>query len=155
MRLLDDRREAEEAIQDAFVKVYRNIDQFRGESTFHTWFYRILYNECVSRLRRTRNAPVMVPAIDDDDLGAVDDDASTDMQAMTADMQKIIAGEFVKLSAHYRTALTLFFLQEMRYEEIAQVMNVPVGTVKSYLFRGKQILRRRLEALGHREAEVA
>ncbi len=155
MRLLSDRREAEEAIQDAFVKVYRNVDQFRGESTFHTWFYRILYNECVSRLRRTRNAPIMVSAIDDEELGASDDDPATDALAMAADMQNVIAGEFEKLSAHYRTALTLFFLQQMRYEEIAQVMNVPVGTVKSYLFRGKQLLRRRLEALGHREAEVA
>ena len=155
MRVLGDRREAEEAIQDAFVKVFRNVDQFRGDSTFATWFYRIVYNESVSRLRRTRNAPITVPALDDEDLDAADDDAMTDARAMASDLQNLIAAEFEKLSGHYRTALTLFYLQEMRYEEIAQVMNVPIGTVKSFLFRGKQLLRRRLEELGYREAEVA
>ncbi len=84
-----------------------------------------------------------------------EDDAATDASAMHADLRQVIEVEFERLAEHYRTALTLFFLQEMRYEEIAGVMNVPVGTVKSYLFRGKQILRRRLEAQGHREAEVA
>lgn len=155
MRLLGNRQEAEEAVQDAFLKVHLNVREFRGDSTFPTWFYRILYNECISRLRRRRNAPLLMSTDEHEDIGIPDDDASADTRLLTADLQGIIQAEFEKLAEHYRTALTLFYLQELQYEEIAGVMNVPVGTVKSYLFRGKQILRKRLGAFGQRKAEVA
>jgi len=155
MKIVRDRREAEEVVQDAFVKVYRNVDQFRGESSFHTWFYRILYNESISRLRRNRNIPIMVNAEDNEETGLFDHDALTDARILSSDLQRVIAEEFERLADHYRTALTLFYLQELHYEEIASVMNVPVGTVKSYIFRGKQLLRRRLGTYDHLEAGVA
>ena len=155
MRILEERREAEEAVQDAFVKVYRNAAQFRGDSTFHTWFYRILYNECLSRLRRSRNAPAMLTTDDSEEMGLLDEDAMTDGPILASEARSSIVVEFEKLAEHYRTALTLFYLQELQYEEIAVIMNVPVGTVKSYLFRGKQLLRKHLGAFGRREAEVA
>ncbi len=155
MRILGERQDAEEAVQDAFVKVHLNLSQFRGDSTFHTWFYRILYNECISRIRRRRNAPLLMSTEEHDEISIPDDDASADAHMLASDIQEVIQIEFEKLAAHYRTALTLFYLQELRYEEIAGVMDVPVGTVKSYLFRGKQLLRKRLEGYGQREAEVA
>ncbi|MGA9119622.1 MAG: sigma-70 family RNA polymerase sigma factor [Bacteroidota bacterium] len=155
MKIVRDRREAEEVVQDAFVKVYRNVDQFRGESSFHTWFYRILYNESISRLRRNRNIPIMVNAEDNEESGLFDHDALTDARILSSDLQRVIEEEFERLADHYRTALTLFYLQELHYEEIASVMNVPVGTVKSYIFRGKQLLRRRLGTYDHLEAGVA
>lgn len=155
MRILGERQDAEEAVQDAFVKVHLNISQFRGDSTFHTWFYRILYNECISRIRRRRNSPLLMSAEEHDEISIPDDDASADGQVLASDIQELLQIEFEKLAEHYRTALTLFYLQELRYEEIAGVMDVPVGTVKSYLFRGKQLLRKSLEGYGQREVEVA
>jgi RNA polymerase sigma-70 factor (ECF subfamily) len=155
MKILRDRREAEEAVQDAFVKVYRNVEHFRRESSFQTWFFRILYNECFSRLRRNRSVPPMVATEEDEDPRLTDTDAMTDARILSADLQRIISAEFEKLAAHYRTALSLFYLQELKYEEIASVMDVPVGTVKSYIFRGKQVLRKRLGTYEHLEVGAA
>ncbi len=143
VRLLHEHREAEEAVQDAFLKAYRSLDQFRGEAAFGTWFYRILYNICLSRLRRS--AP---PTVDIDDAGAealADDDPAVDEVVGRADMHELLADALERLPEHFRTALTLFYVQEMRYEEIAATMDVPLGSVKTYLFRGKQHLRRLLQ----------
>lgn len=142
VRMLHERREAEEAVQDAFLKAYRNLDQFRGDAAFGTWFYKILYNVCLSRLRRSA-----APTVDIDEAGGeavADPDPAVDELVGQTDIREILAEELGRLPAHFRTALTLFYVQEMRYEEIAAIMDVPLGSVKTYLFRGKQHLRKSL-----------
>ena len=152
VRLLGDRREAEEAVQDAFVKAFRSLDRFRGDASFGTWFYRILYNSCISRMRRLRSAPDLVEleGAEEQDSGAM----AVDDAVGRADMQEILAQEMAGLPERSRAALTLFYVEEMKYEEIAAVMQLPMGTIKTHLFRGKQELRRRLEGRLRSEARV-
>ncbi len=143
VRLLHERREAEEAVQDAFLKAFRSLDRFRGDAAFGTWFYKILYNVCLSRLRRA--APLTVEFDEAGEQLPADEDPAVDELVGQADMRDLLAGEMSRLPAHFRTALTLFYVQEMRYEEIAATMDIPLGSVKTYLFRGKQHLRRLLQ----------
>ncbi len=145
VRLLQDRSDAEEAVQDAFVQAFRSLEQFRGDSAFSTWFYRILYNRCMSRRRRRRGAPDTIAFADGEDGDWPDDSPAVDDEVGRSDFQDFVAGELERLPEHFRTALTLFYVQEMKYEEIAATMQVPLGSVKTYLFRGKQQLRRRLQ----------
>ena len=147
VRLLRRREDAEEAVQDAFVRAFRSLSDFRGESRFSTWFYRILYNTCLTRLRRSQEGSNL--SIDDADAGApagsmVDEgDNPLDLLDMN-ETRAIIAEEMARLPERFRVPVTLFYVNEMSYEEIADVLGAPVGTVKTNLFRGRVALRDRV-----------
>lgn len=148
LRLLADRREAEETVQDGFLRAYHNLDQFRGDAKFGTWFYRILYNICMTRVSRRR--PGLMLALDHDVLleqAPMDSDELTALDKLEADeTSAILAEEMDRLPEKWKLPLTLFYVQEMRYEEIASVLGVPVGTVKTNLFRGRSALKVRVLA---------
>jgi RNA polymerase sigma-70 factor (ECF subfamily) len=148
LRLLADRREAEETVQDGFLRAYHNIDQFRGDAKFGTWFYRILYNLCMTRVARRRNGVAL--ALDQDVLleqVPIDADEPTALEKLESDETgAILAEEMDRLPEKWKLPLTLFYVQEMRYEEIAAVLGLPVGTVKTNLYRGRSALKARILA---------
>jgi RNA polymerase sigma-70 factor (ECF subfamily) len=147
LRFVRNREEAEELVQDAFVRAYRNLSSFRGDSAFRTWFYRILYNVCMSRVRqRARREPLLrledQPAMSD---SIPDRDMSTALEQLEQkEIAGILSGELLKLPDKYRTALTLFYTEEMSYEEISRITGLSVGTVKTHLFRARNLLREKL-----------
>jgi RNA polymerase sigma-70 factor (ECF subfamily) len=144
--LLVNREEAEETVQDAFVRAFRSLADFRHDAQFGTWFYRILYNACMTRVSRRR--PGMVP-LDDLESGAMD---SVVGQEVLSALDEVAAGERVdvmyaemeKLPEQFRAVLVMFYVQEQRYEEMATILDVPVGTVKTHLFRARALLRKRM-----------
>lgn len=145
-RLLGSREEAEEAVQDAFVKAYRSLPDFRGESGFGTWYYRILYNVCMTRISRRQAGPLSLEdlslpgaetAIESDELGSLEAIAAEERLEMLND-------ELQKLPEKFRTVMTLFYVQEQRYEEIAAILDLPMNTVKTHLFRARTLLRKRV-----------
>lgn len=145
-RLLGNREEAEETLQDAFVKAYRSLGDFRGESRFGTWFYRIVYNACMTRLsRRQDNAP----SLDDPEaIGGENAVASNDPDVLEsiaeAERFEILDAEMQKLPEKFRAVLALFYVQGQKYEEIAKVLDLPLSTVKTHLFRARALLRNRV-----------
>jgi RNA polymerase sigma-70 factor (ECF subfamily) len=146
VRILRDRREAEEAVQDAFVRAYRSLDRFRGDARFTTWFTRILYNVCLSRLAR-RPDPGAADLLQggNPEASMPEDDAPSALERMEdEELQAEVRRAVEALPEKFRTVITLFYVQEMKYEEIAMVLEVPVGTVKTHLFRARDLLRRRL-----------
>jgi RNA polymerase sigma-70 factor (ECF subfamily) len=150
VRLLGDRHEAEDAVQEAFVRAYRHLDRFRGDAQFGTWFYRILTNVCLTLRSRAKNRREIVRGEEGPDPGGMadipDEDAGA-LESMEAEEQKRIVGEeLARLPEQYRLALTLFYVQEMTYDEIAAVLDLPVGTVKTNLFRGRTQLRRQVQS---------
>lgn len=155
VRLVGDREEAEELIQDAFVRAYRNLDQFRGDAKFETWFYRILYNLCMTRVTRRKPRAESLDAqeesmrermlVDPDDMSVVE-------RMENEELRDIIGSELQTLPERYKAAMTFFYIQEMGYDEISEVLGMPVGTVKTYLFRGRNILKERvLRKVQHQE----
>ena len=154
-RLLGDRREAEEAVQDAFVNAFRRLDQFRENSGFGTWYYRILYNVCMTRLRKRQTAIRYATLTQEDSEICADTDNPLEDIIERGDLQSIVSEELANLPEQYRAALTLFYVQDLKYEQIVEVMEIPLGTVKTFLFRGKTMLRKRLQRRLWSEVHVA
>lgn len=158
LRFVGNSQEAEELVQDAFLKAYRNLGQFRGEARFGTWFYRILYNLCMTRIRRRMSAPAMVDVNDEsvlDVLPAEDDSAGPEERLESSDLLRFLSLEVDALPPQYKSAVTLYYVQEMSYEEIAGVMDIPLGTVKTCLFRGRHLLKKRISMRLKKEVKVA
>jgi RNA polymerase sigma-70 factor (ECF subfamily) len=145
-RLLGSKEEAEETVQDAFLKAYRSLPGFRGDAKFGTWFYRILYNSCMTRVTRRQPPPLPLEEIDLAGLDAVSEaDAPNGLESLAAEERSLILNEELqKLPEKFRVVLTLFYMQEQRYEEIAAILDVPLNTVKTHLFRARTLLRKRV-----------
>jgi RNA polymerase sigma-70 factor (ECF subfamily) len=144
LRILRNREEAEEALQDAFVRMYKALSSFEWKSSFSTWLYRIVYNTCITALgRRSEIERREIDSDEEYDLpGAIEsDELQPDMRVESDEVEKIVLGEIDKLPASYGTTFTLFAVQEMSYEEIVDVMGLPLGTVKARIFRARMMLR--------------
>jgi RNA polymerase sigma-70 factor, ECF subfamily len=140
MTLLRDPDDAADLTQDAFIRLLRSLGSYRGETKFTTWLYRLVVNLGIDRLRR-RGQP-MVRLDDDPTLDLASDDASDDAPLVVERRERAAAvREAVdQLPDAQRLALTLHYFEEMRYEDIADVLGVPLNTVKSHIRRGKERL---------------
>lgn len=134
LRILGDPDDARDAAQDTFLTLYRKLAQFRGDARFTTWLHRIGVNCCYDALRRSRRQPM---------LRVVDDDAAPETGPPVDDHADAVAGTLDAASAlaqlpeEYRVVLVLADVQDLPYEEISKVLDVPVGTVKSRVHRGR------------------
>lgn len=144
VRLLKDHHEAEEALQDAFVRAYRALPAFEWKSSFSTWFYRIVFNVCASRLSRRGDTKLLSIERENEDelkleVPSRDDEPDTELEKK--EFSRIVRAEIGRMDAAYASILTMFFLQEMSYDEIISVTGLPLGTVKNRLFRARLQLR--------------
>jgi RNA polymerase sigma-70 factor, ECF subfamily len=146
VRLVGERAEAEELVQGSFLRAYRSLDTFRGDAKFSTWFYRILYNVCMTSVRRRRTLPMTDRNDDPSQDGAEWADAEPDLQEKleSNELRQILLEEILRLPEAFRAALTLFYVQELKYEEMTIVLQIPLGTVKTNLSRGRTLLRERV-----------
>ena len=144
VRMLKNHHEAEEVLQDAFVRTFRALPSFEWKSNFSTWFYRIVFNLCSTALSK-RGEQIRISIHDDEDENRSLQISSTeeipDIELEQKELQQIIQMEIDKMSVEYSTILTLFVIQEMSYEEIVSVTGLPLGTVKNRLFRARALLR--------------
>jgi len=144
LRMLKNREEAEEILQDAFVRAFRGLNEFRRDSTFGTWFYRILYNLCVSKVRQPVHPVDSTLPLDD---LLVQDTADENVDVLSIDdrdLFRLIESQLEELPEAYMVAVTLFYLQERTYAEISELMALPIGTVKTNLHRARLLLRKNI-----------
>jgi RNA polymerase sigma-70 factor (ECF subfamily) len=142
-RFIRDPDEVQDVVQEAFIKAYRALPGFRGESAFFTWLYRIAINTAknylVSRSRRPPGADVDIEDAEYlESAGALRDLAGPENQLMTEQLRAVIDKAIRALPEDLRTALTLREFEGLSYEEIAEVMRCPVGTVRSRIFRARE-----------------
>lgn len=142
-RMVPDEWDREDICQDVFVKVYQNLDKFRGESRLSTWIGRIAANRCIDFLQAKKIKTDPTP-IEESFTLADEDNPGPDTISAKRSLSEILKKEIDAIPHPYRTVLTLFHLDELTYEEIGSVLNMPDGTVKSYLFRARKKLRERL-----------
>jgi RNA polymerase sigma-70 factor (ECF subfamily) len=137
-RTLHDVEEARDATQEAFFKAFRSLRTFKPGAKFSTWIFAIAYHACCDRLnRRKRYSAEELPERADAAPGP-------EQQAISLDEARRLRAAIDALPEKYRTVITLYHLQGQQYEEIANVLNLPMGTVKTHLFRAKEQLRRLL-----------
>lgn len=141
-RMLKNREDAEEAIQDAFVRAFHALPRFEWKSRFSTWLYRIVYNVCATALsKRVEGVHLSIDEIAEPKLDVPSEGAPPDAEYESREFQEIVREEVDKMPEMYAGILTLFLVNDMSYDEIAEVTGLPLGTVKVRLFRGRLLLR--------------
>lgn len=147
--MLSDYHDASDASQEVFLRVYKSLSSFKGDSAFSTWVYRITVNVCSDILRkRQKHSAVSLDKTDDDGAAVYDvpdDNANPHENAEKAERIDAVRAAVAQLSDEYRTALTLYEFEGVSYESIAEIVKCPVGTVKSRINRAKKQLRKILE----------
>ncbi len=139
-RLIDDDRDREEVAQDIFVKVYQKLADFNFESKLSTWIATIAYRHSINALKKSQRFK------NEDDIDKIKFEGSAvENTYEKEDYAKFINKWIALLPVRYRTILTLYHLEEMSYPEIMEVMEMPEGTVKNYLFRARRKLKELLE----------
>jgi RNA polymerase sigma-70 factor (ECF subfamily) len=138
-RMLKDEFDAEEILQDCFLKAYNSLRSFKGESKFSTWFYRIVYNSALTKLssQKRKIESEMTSVEEHFDLVS---SYNTD-EIEKKDLKDLIQETINKLPERYSTIITLFYLNEMSIEEISEVMQISISNVKVMLHRSRNALR--------------
>ncbi len=150
-RYVRDQSEVLDVAQEAFIKAYRAIPKFRGDSAFYTWLYRIAINTAKNHLMAQSRRPPSedVDFADAEQLGGeseLKEYATPERLLMRAEIEDTIIAAIEGLPQDLKTAITLRELEGLSYEEIAGVMDCPVGTVRSRIFRAREAINRSLEA---------
>jgi RNA polymerase sigma-70 factor (ECF subfamily) len=150
-RLMDDPSDAADVVQEVFLKVFRNVGSFRGESSLKTWIYRIAVNEARNHRRwfsRHRRQEVGLDADPGETHGYQDwlpDPGRSPFEAtLDHETQALIEDALAKVNPKFRAALVLRELEGLSYEEIAEILDISLGTVKSRILRGRDALRKQL-----------
>lgn len=149
--ILRENAEAEDALQDAYLLAYRNIDKFRGESSLSTWLTRIVVNEAIARSRKSSRRAEVIQLVGDEDFP---EPAEQDMDdthtgqpekvAMRADARRLLERKIDELPETFRTVFVLRGVEELTVEETAACLGIPEATVRSRFFRARAMLRESL-----------
>lgn len=151
-RYIKNQSDVPDVVQEAFIKAYRALPNFRGESAFYTWLYRIAVNCAKNHLvAGNRKPPGSDIEIEDaeiyDEGDALRENASPEKLLLTQEIKKIIFSTIEQLPEDLRTAINLRELEGLSYEEIAIIMECPVGTVRSRIFRARDAVDKKIKPL--------
>ncbi|WP_127138543.1 RNA polymerase sigma factor [Flagellimonas oceanensis] len=150
VRMLGNREEAEEVSQDVFIKVFKSLQNFKGDSKLSTWVYRIAYNTCLDRIRKIKKKRIHT------DLEHIDQIAYADLDTAFQKMLETERSELInqclsKLSAEDAGVLTLFYLEEKNLQEMEKATSLPVNTLKVRLYRARKRLASIMEKSVNKE----
>ncbi|HHJ18371.1 MAG TPA: RNA polymerase sigma factor RpoE [Gammaproteobacteria bacterium] len=151
-RYVKDPSAAQDVAQDAFIKAYRGLGNFRGDSAFYTWLYRIAINTAKNHLVAiNRRSPNMeIDAAEAEQFGEYEplkDNATPERVALSEEIKVLVMGTIESLPDDLKTAITLREVEGMSYEAIAETMDCPIGTVRSRIFRAREAIDRVLQPL--------
>jgi len=151
-RYVHDSAEVYDVAQEAFIKAYRALPKFRGDSAFYTWLYRIAINTAKNHLvAQGRRPPKTDIDVEDAEQYGSNDDLreyeTPEGMMQKSEVERVVVDTIENLPEDLRTAITLRELEGLSYEEIAQVMGCPVGTVRSRIFRAREAIQKQLEPL--------
>lgn len=154
-RFFRDEAEIEDVAQEAFIKAYRALPSFRGDSAFYTWLFRIAVNTAKNHLqsaqRRLQESSISLSANEDEEGGNHEDllaDISTpENELISSQIAQIITNAIESLPPDLRMAITLREFEGLSYDEIAEIMDCPIGTVRSRIFRAREVIAERIRPL--------
>lgn len=148
-RMLNNRQEAEDVVQETFLRVYKNLDRYDDTMKFSTWIYRIATNLCIDRLRKRKPSYSLdAESADHEGLDGYSmipsDDRTPESEILLSELQETIRQAIETLPPKYKTVMVLRYLQDMSLQEIGEVLDMPVTTVKTRVHRGREFMRKRL-----------
>ena len=150
--MTSNREDTADLTQDAFIKAFQSINRFGGQSSFFTWLYRIAVNSTLTHLRKTRlRSFFSLESVNSDEpvsrelIAALTDKTGVDRDTFVRELQEKLNDAMQKLSTKHRTVVTLFEIDGLSHQDIAEVMNCSVGTVRSRLHYAKQLLQAELQ----------
>ncbi|MDN4621011.1 RNA polymerase sigma factor SigW [Paenibacillus sp. PK4536] len=149
-RMLSNRHEAEDVVQETFLRVYKNLDRYDQKQKFSTWIYRIGTNLCIDRLRKRKPSYSLDAELNDQDgtdgyALLPGDERTPESEYLLSETQQLIHQAIDSLPDKYKTVMVLRYLQELSLQEISEVMDMPVTTIKTRVHRGREFLRKKLE----------
>ena len=143
-RFVATKEDVEDVVQEAFIKAYRALPRFRGESAFYTWLYRIAVNTAknfnATRMRRPAPAELDPEGTDSPNIASLQDGADPESLLRRDELERVIAAALADLPEDLRVAVTLREFDGLTYGEIAAIMECPVGTVRSRIFRAREAI---------------
>jgi len=143
LKITGDPRDADDLTIEAFGKAFKNLTQYTPEFAFSTWLFKIATNNCIDFMRKKRKSNLSVnTGIDDDDMSAQVVTTSLNPEEQFINSQKILLMQEVvkRLKPHYKKLIEMRYFKEYSYDEIAEELNLPLGTVKAQLFRSREFL---------------
>lgn len=140
-RFLYSYEDVEDAVQDVFIKVYVNIASFAPERKFSTWLYRIAHNTFINVIKKKGREPVKFFDFDTFFQFDVAGNTALDREAILKDEENMIRGAFADLSSKYREPIVLYYFEQKSYQEIADIMHIPVATVGVRLSRAREMIK--------------
>ncbi|MDE3840646.1 RNA polymerase sigma factor SigW [Bacillus methanolicus] len=148
-RMLGNRHEAEDIAQEAFIRAYVNINSFNINLKFSTWLYRIATNLCIDRIRKKKPDYYLDAEVSGTDgltmySQIAADTALPEEELQSLELQETIQKEISKLPEKYRTVIVLRYIEELSLNEISEILDLPLGTVKTRIHRGREALRQQL-----------
>lgn len=148
-RMLGNRHEAEDIAQDAFIRAYININSFNIDLKFSTWLYRIATNLCIDRIRKKKPDYYLDAEVAGTDgltmysqISSKSDMPEKELESL--ELEESIQREILKLPDKYRSVIVLKYIEELSLIEISEILNLPIGTVKTRIHRGREALRKQL-----------
>ena len=146
LRMFSNREDAQDCLQEAMLRVYRAIGSFKGQSSFSTWLYRITMNTCLDELRRKKNKQsTSLDNLVEQGWSPADEANTPEKHAVRAELRRELGRLIQDLPEDMRSAIVLRDIQGFSYDEIADVMDVNVGTIKSRISRAREKLRGKLK----------
>jgi RNA polymerase sigma-70 factor (ECF subfamily) len=147
-RMLQQYEEANETTQETFLAAWQGLPSFRGDARFSTWLYRIAYNCSLKQLEQRKRDYALQTAIHLEQLLTQENEESrANAEIEARDCKALVHEHLSTLPAKYRIVLVLRHLQDMTYEEMAEILAMPIGTIKTHLFRARNLLKERLEVV--------
>ncbi len=155
LRMTGNPEDAADMTQETFLKAWRNLEGFHGEAAFSTWLYRLASNACLDYLRSVKRRPVLPLTVSDDDgeeqtVDIADSTSSPEEALISKEERELLQEAMSSLDPEQRQILTLRVVNDLSYTEIAQVLSLKEGTVKSRLARARNNLRKKLEKIGNK-----
>ncbi|MCX6147966.1 MAG: sigma-70 family RNA polymerase sigma factor [Candidatus Kapabacteria bacterium] len=151
-RMIKDEDDVQDLTQETFIKAFNNMDKFQFGYSFSSWIYRIASNNCIDFLRKKRisfvsiDKPISISEDDDITMEIEDKEYMPDLSLITAEKSNAIKNAIDELPENYREIINLRHIEELDYQEIADKLNMPLGTVKAHLFRARKLLYESLKS---------
>lgn len=150
-RIIQQQDQVEDVCQDVFIKVFKTMRSFRGDSKLSTWIARIAYNTAITHIRKQKRRNELSYS-EQPSLLANEKDSGLNQKVLEiSEVRSYLLKLIETLPVHYRTVLTLYHLEEFSYKEIVEITGMPEGTIKSYLNRARTLLKGKIEKVAHLE----